>query len=135
MSQLRFRNGVVLREPLELAVLFLQHDSSYRPYDSQPVLPDAEWRRADAQIANRIGARMSSREIDALMSRKPEIETALRSIPGDLSLAEPDETIPWAALHELYQAVSDIPSVGLAKATKALHKKRPQLIPMLDSRP
>lgn len=133
MSQLRFRNGVVLREPLELALLFLQHDYGYRSYDSQPVLADAEWRRADAQIANRIGARMSSREIDALMSRKPEIETALRSIPGDLSLAEPDETIPWAALHELYQAVSDIPSVGLAKATKALHKKRPQLIPMLDS--
>ena len=65
MTQHRFRNGVTLREPLTLALLFLEHDYSYRTYDSAPVRADAEWRREDAQIANRIGARMNSREIDA----------------------------------------------------------------------
>lgn len=133
MTELRFRNGIVLHDPLELALLFLQHDHGYRTYDSQPTRADAEWRREDAQIANRAGARMSSREIDALMGRADLIESALERIPGDLSLAVPAGEIPWDALHELYAGFGGIPGIGLAKATKALHKKRPHLIPMLDS--
>jgi hypothetical protein len=133
VTELRFRNGVVLQEPLELALIFLEHDSAYRTYDSQPTRADDEWRREDAQIANRAGARMSSREIDALMGRAELIEDALGQIPGDLSLAVPWEEIPWDALHDLYGAFGGIPGIGLAKATKALHKKRPHLIPMLDS--
>ncbi len=133
MTELRFRNGVVLREPLSLALLCLEQDFGYRTYDSQPIRPDAEWRREDAQIANRAGARMSSREIDALMGHAPAIEDALARIPGDQSLAAADEEIPWGAVHDLYAAFGGIPGIGLAKATKALHKKRPHLIPMLDS--
>ncbi len=123
----------MLRDPLALALLFLRHDYGYRTYDSQPTRADADWRREDAQIANRAGARMSSREIDAVMGRAPLIEDALRRIPGELSLAAPVEEIPWDALHALYAAFGGIPGVGLAKTTKALHKKRPHLIPMLDS--
>ena len=133
MVELRFRNGVVLREPLSLALLCLEHDFGYRTYDSHPIRPDAEWRREDAQIANRAGARMSSREIDALMGRSDLIEDALARIPGDQSLAAPAGEIPWDALHDLYAAFGGIPGIGLAKATKALHKKRPHLVPMLDS--
>lgn len=133
MTELRFRNGVVLRDPLSLALLCLEHDFGYRTYDSHPIRPDAEWRREDAQIANRAGARMSSREIDALMGRAAVIEDALARIPGDQSLAAPDAEIPWDAVHDLYAAFGGIPGIGLAKATKALHKKRPHLIPMLDS--
>ncbi len=133
MTGLHFRNGVVLREPLTLALLCLEHDYGYRTYDSAPVRADSAWRREDAQIANRIGARMSSREIDALMGRKAEIEGALGRIPGDASLAEQSGEIPWDALCDLYRAFGGISGVGLAKATKALHRKRPHLIPMLDS--
>ena len=133
MTELRFRNGVVLREPLSLALLFLEHDYSYRTYDSHAIRPDDEWRREEAQIANRAGARMSSREIDALMGRSELIEDALRRVPGDQSLAAPAQEIPWDALRDLYAAFGGIPGIGLAKATKALHKKRPHLIPMLDS--
>jgi Family of unknown function (DUF6308) len=133
VSEFRFRNGVVLRDPLALALLCLEHDFGYRTYDSQPIRADGEWRREDAQIANRAGARMSSREIDALMGRADAIEDALRRIPGDQSLAAPTEEIPWDALHDLYAAFGGVPGIGLAKATKALHKKRPHLIPMLDS--
>ena len=133
VTELRFRNGVTLREPLALALLCLEHDYGYRTYDSQTIRTDAEWRREDAQIANRAGARMSSREIDALMGRSTSIEDALQRIPGDLSLAASSEEIPWDALHDLYAAFGGIPGIGLAKATKSLHKKRPHLIPMLDS--
>jgi len=133
LTELRLRNGVVLREPLTLALLCLEQDFGYRAYDSHPIRTDAEWRREDAQIANRAGARMSSREIDALMGRADAIEDALRRIPGDQSLAAPADEIPSEALHDLFAAFGGIPGIGLAKATKALHKKRPHLIPMLDS--
>lgn len=128
-----FRNGIQLDDPAELAVLFLENDYSYRSYDSVAVPADDVIREADLRIANRIGARMSAVEIAGILAHAPAMETALERIPADMSLADPDERIPWDALHELYSAPSDVSGIGLAKLTKALHKKRPHLIPMLDS--
>ena len=42
-------------------------------------------------------------------------------------------SIPWAPLTELFDAFADIRGIGFSKMTKALHPKRPELIPMLDS--
>jgi hypothetical protein len=41
--------------------------------------------------------------------------------------------VPWLPLRHLFDAFADIRGIGLSKATKALHPKRPALIPMLDS--
>ena len=41
--------------------------------------------------------------------------------------------MPWLALRRLFDAFADIRGVGFSKMTKALHRKRPALIPMLDS--
>src|SRR4029077_4542835 len=41
--------------------------------------------------------------------------------------------IPWAELTRLFDAFAGIRGVGFSKMTKALHKKRPALIPSLDS--
>ena len=75
---------------------------------------------------------MSAVEVEAILERKHLIEAALSRIPPTASLADESE-VPWDALDELYAAVDGIPGVGLAKATKFLHKKRPHLVPMLDS--
>jgi hypothetical protein len=48
-------------------------------------------------------------------------------------LAGAQRSIPWGALTRLFDAFADIRGVGFSKMTKALHKKRPPLIPMLDS--
>jgi hypothetical protein len=50
-----------------------------------------------------------------------------------VSLVAPVESIPWAPLRRLFDAFADIGGVGFSKMTKALHPKRPALIPMLDS--
>jgi Family of unknown function (DUF6308) len=52
--------------------------------------------------------------------------------PG-ASLAGPADCVPWLALGQLFGAFAGIGGVGFAKMTKALHPKRPALIPMLDS--
>ena len=41
--------------------------------------------------------------------------------------------MPWLPLRQLFDAFADIRGVGFSKMTKALHPKRPALIPMLDS--
>ena len=41
--------------------------------------------------------------------------------------------MPWQPLRQLFDAFADIRGVGFAKMTKALHPKRPALVPLLDS--
>ena len=87
----------------------------------------------DLRAANRGGARISALEIAAVLERRPEIESALRMIPPEASLLSPAAAIPWTPLTRLLDAFGGIRGVGFSKTTKALHPKRPALIPMLDS--
>src|SRR5205823_1655471 len=79
------------------------------------------------------GARISAAEIAAILERRGGIERALRSIDPDASLAGTVQSIPWGPLMRLFDAFADIRGVGFSKMTKALHPKRPVLIPLLDS--
>jgi Family of unknown function (DUF6308) len=56
----------------------------------------------------------------------------LREIHPDASLADAT-SIPWDPLTRLFDAFADLRGIGFSKMTKALHPKRPALIPMLDS--
>jgi hypothetical protein len=42
-------------------------------------------------------------------------------------------SVPWLPLRELFDAFAEIRGVGCSKMTKALHRMRPALIPLLDS--
>ena len=87
----------------------------------------------DLRSANRGGARISAAEIAAILERRPAIEQALREIAPNASLAGAAKSVPWLPLRQLFDAFADIRGVGFSKMTKALHPKRPALIPMLDS--
>ena len=93
----------------------------------------ASFAEADLRLANRGGARISAAEIAAILERRTAIERALRAIPPDASLAGGAGSVPWPPLKQLFDAFADLRGVGLSKMTKALHPKRPALIPMLDS--
>jgi hypothetical protein len=130
MSTIILRGGVEVQNPVELALEFLAAYSSYEAYDSSgPASFDA----SDLRLANRGGARISAAEIAAILERRAEIERALRKIHPDESLADARSSIPWIALTRLFDAFADIRGIGFSKMTKALHPKRPALIPMLDS--
>jgi hypothetical protein len=88
---------------------------------------------SDLRLANRGGARISAAQIAAILERRPKIERALRAIDPEASLAGRASSIPWLPLIRLFDAFADIPGVGFSKMTKALHRKRPALLPMLDS--
>jgi hypothetical protein len=130
MSTIILRGGVEVENPLELALEFLAAYSSYEPRDSSG---PASFDESDLRQANRGGAHTSAAEIAAILERRGEIERALREIHPAASLADAASAIPWLPLTRLFDAFSDIRGVGFSKMTKALHPKRPALIPMLDS--
>jgi hypothetical protein len=123
------RNGVAFEDPLSIVLGFLESwriNTGGRP-------PPESFGEVDLRLANRDGARISAAEIGAILERRDRIERALRSIKSDSSLVGADRTVPWQPLEQLFDAFAGIRGVGLSKTTKALHRKRPALIPMLDS--
>jgi hypothetical protein len=130
MSTIILRGGVEVENPLEMALEFLAMYSSYEASD--PSGP-AFFTESDLRLANRGGARISATEIAAILERRGEIERALRKIHIDASLVDATGSIPWIPLTRLFDAFADIRGIGFSKMTKALHRKRPALIPMLDS--
>jgi Family of unknown function (DUF6308) len=121
------RGGLDLEDPLGVTIGFVE---AYPGYDGPASRPDS-FDESDLRHANRGGARISAAQIAAILERRPRIERALQSIPPEASLA--DAEVPWPSLTRLFDGFADISGVGFAKMTKALHPKRPALIPMLDS--
>jgi Family of unknown function (DUF6308) len=130
MSTIALRGGVDVENPLGLALEFLEAYSGYEGADASGPFSFDE---SDLRLANRGGARISAAEIGAILERRSRIERALRRVQPDASLADGTSSIPWLALTRLFNAFADIRGIGFSKMTKALHKKRPALIPMLDS--
>jgi Family of unknown function (DUF6308) len=124
------RGGVEVENPVELARRFLDAYSRYETGEASGAFSFGE---TDLRLANRGGARISAAQIGAILERRGLIERALREIPDDASLAGAPSSIPWIPLTSLFEAFADIHGVGVSKTTKALHRKRPALIPMLDS--
>jgi hypothetical protein len=124
------RKGVDVGDPLGVVLTFVE---AYGHLDVADASGPASFGELELRLANRGGARISAAQIAAILERRRAIERALRAIPPDASLAGAAKSVPWPALRQLFDAFADIHGVGLAKATKALHRKRPALIPMLDS--
>jgi hypothetical protein len=130
VSTIILRHGIEIEHPLQVTLDFLEAYSSYEPDNSSP---SASFDESDLRLANRGGARISAAEIAAILDRRDKIERALRKIRPDASLSDATRSIPWMPLTQLFDAFADIRGVGFSKMTKALHTKRPALIPMLDS--
>jgi hypothetical protein len=88
---------------------------------------------SDIAIANWMIARMSRRVMEGIYRRAAKINAALATIPPASTLTMRADGVPWEGLQALMRAIEGTPEVGLARATKVLHKKRPALIPILDS--
>jgi hypothetical protein len=120
------RNGIEVPDPLAVVEGFL---GAYRIDSGQSTAP-VSFAEADLRRANRDGARISAAQIAVILERRDAIEGALREIALAASLTS---SVPWSALGRLFAPFAGISGVGFAKMTKALHGKRPALIPILDS--
>jgi hypothetical protein len=124
---IRLRTDLGIEDPLKIVIGYLE------AWRFEAGDTSASFAEPDLRLANRGGARISAAEIAAILERRVAIERALEAIPGGASLAGATSSVPWRALRQLFDAFADIRGVGFSKTTKALHPKRPALIPMLDS--
>jgi hypothetical protein len=124
------RNSAGIEDPLGVVVGYIEAGWDFDVTDPSGPAVFAE---PDLRLANRAGARISAAEIATILERRRAIERALRAIAPGASLAGATRSVPWVPLLQLFDAFADIRGVGFSKATKALHRKRPALIPMLDS--
>jgi Family of unknown function (DUF6308) len=124
------RNGVVIGDPLRAALGFV---TALRDVGVNDLSRPASFGEPDLRLANRDGARISAAQIAAILERCRAIEQALAEIAPQASLTEPESSVPWLPLGQLFGAFADIRGVGFSKMTKALYRKRPALIPILDS--
>jgi Family of unknown function (DUF6308) len=127
---IRLRGEIEVADPLRVALEFV---TAYPDKGSASSAGPASFDEADLRRANQGGARIAATEAASILGRRSRIERALREIHPDASLADATEAVPWSALTRLFDAFADIRGVGFSKMTKALHPKRPALIPMLDS--
>jgi hypothetical protein len=123
------RSGEV-EDPLAVVLDFVE---KYFRIDEPDASKPMSFDERDLRSANRGGARISAVEIAAILARRGDIERCLRRIAPEMSLLSPAGSIPWDPLSRLFDAFADIRGIGFSKMTKALHPKRPALIPMLDS--
>jgi hypothetical protein len=124
------RNGVVITDPLGIVLGFVV---AHRDLGASDPSRQALFGEPDLRLANRDGARISAVQIAAIVERRRAIEQALGEIAPRASLTETASSVPWLPLGQLFGAFAGIRGVGFSKMTKALHRKRPALIPMLDS--
>jgi hypothetical protein len=127
------RGGVAIGEPLAVVLRTLErYARAFARYDAVVSSP-LSFGEADLRLANGAGARISAAEIEAILDRRPAIERALRAIRPEASLAGAAGAVPWRPLGQLFDAFAGVPGFGCSKMTKALHRKRPALVPILDS--
>jgi Family of unknown function (DUF6308) len=123
------RSGVVIEDPVTVVLGIM---ARWRLDVSDPACP-MSFGEPDLRLANRGGARISAAQIAEILERRQAIEQVLAAIAPQASLAAAAGAVPWQPLGQLFDAFGGIQGVGFAKMTKALHPKRPALVPLLDS--
>jgi len=125
---IRLRQGIKVNDPVASVIDYYEKTAKTgkgtRAYDEARILQSIE-------LINRLGARMPYKAAELLLQKKDEIESRLADVPARLTILDSYEEIPWEKLKSLFDSFR-VKYVGLARMTKILHKKRPNLIPILD---
>jgi len=133
---IRLREDIVFEYP-ESRIREYCSIEIYRGYDDRHSINDIV-SKEDIDAANKLYAmidRYDRKESKRLFSRSGRISKILSMVPNkDISALSPDA---WFELRkkikELLAEFLSVEGVGLAKTTKILHLKRPNLFPVLDS--
>lgn len=85
------------------------------------------------RLVDKLGGRgIPHSAISILGDRKLEIEKRLQDVPSAITILAEYAQIPWDSLGQLIDILR-VRGLGLARLTKMLHKKRPKIVPILDS--
>jgi hypothetical protein len=122
--------GKSVTDPTARLLTFLNHE--YEIYDKVDVKTDDTIELLDILVANCINARIDIAEkIRSIYNGRKAVETALTAIPADADLLA--DNFDWEAVENVINAFCSIKGAMESVTTKILHKKRPNLIPIMDT--
>jgi hypothetical protein len=131
------RHNVKTGKPKEIIELYYQEmGKGTRYYDQTQLSQDDYFPATQIQLARslvpKIGGRViPSEAVQVLITRQSQIETCLQSVPSTVSIMDKYQDIPWSSLESLF-SLFRVPYIGITRFTKMLHKKRPNIVPILD---
>jgi hypothetical protein len=131
---MKLPSGLKISEPRKLMLAFVEH--WYDKYDGVPVEQDNELRASEIALSTMLMSRISGVTGGYILCIKEAIEAGLAKVPtnGDLLDVVVGDPIHGAeGISQAITAICAVPRAKLGVATKILHKKRPGLIPILDS--
>lgn len=126
----------VVRAPADqLLVAYFDQDGSFAgsTFDDLPDNPSDRFCASDLLAASLLDVRFGPQAVRRLLETGPNtFSRLLADIPDDVDLwnATADDLSP---AYELWSAVRRLPGVGRTKTSKLLARKRPRLIPIVDS--
>jgi hypothetical protein len=135
--ELRLPSGLTMSDAWKLLEGMRQRVGWYSNYDGKSVANNNELTEDEIWISRGLASRLFHREADGIFRRRRQIEDSLKKIPSEIDLVDLENSQPIPGLSAVVAAIEcmcGVKGVGVAKATKILHKKRPNLIPVLDSR-
>lgn len=137
---IRLRQGIKVNDPVGTVINYYKKAGKGTiAYDKFELPPDNSFSKDQIEqvirVCNRLGARIpyndESKVIEPLLQKREEIESQLTGVPAHLTILDNYVDIPWDSLKSLFDTFR-LKYISLARMTKILHKKRPNLIPILD---
>ena len=129
------QSGLVIPNP-EGVILEFVHDW-YPMYDGVAVAQDNELRVIEIALSTMLMSRISGVTAGEIWRKRRPVEEGLSEVPVgvDILNIEAGQPIPGTeGMAKALDAMCAIHRCKLAVATKILHKKRPSLVPIFDSR-
>lgn len=122
--------GLKIDCPEKLLLRFLENE--WEIYDGQPNAQDSTLSLFDILVSVSMNSRIDTADkVRSIWDGRHGVQKALTAIPVDARLT--DQTPPWEELANLFEVFCHIPYAKEAVSTKILHRKRPSLIPIVDS--
>ena len=104
----------------------------YQLYDGWPPVLDDDVGALESYVSVGINSRVILNDVVRFLVHKDRARPLLARIPVRVPLEDAtDEQVAVAA--QLIDLFCSIPKLGRGKVTKVLHKKRPEMIPVIDS--
>lgn len=130
MNELRLPSGLVIGDPYQRILRYCRTEYDY--YDAIPRGHPDKIEPVDILATVGINSRLdtATKVRTAHLAMAAAVDPLLRGLPWDATIDEPASV---SSLHGLVAAAMTSKFVLLATATKVLHRKRPALVPILDS--
>ncbi|CAN5340280.1 hypothetical protein BH09ACT10_BH09ACT10_16000 [soil metagenome] len=94
--------------------------------------PEDKFIADDVVAVSLLDVRFPPIAVRAILEQKHnELNALLAKIPGDKALWE--SAVDLSAAYELWQALREVPEIGPTLASKLLSRKRPKMLPIVDS--